>query len=64
MNDEENKTTNNNSTAANSKLKITEYVVIDVNIDLISFRKSKSYSTNLFFNLQDYISDIDHPPQL
>lgn len=64
MNDEENKTNNNNATAADSKLKLTECVISDETIDLNSFKKILRYSANLHLNLKDYISDIDHPPQL
>lgn len=64
MNDEENKTTNGNGTAADSKLKITEYVVSDDTPFLSSSAQIKVYSLNDHFYINDFISDIDHPPQL
>lgn len=64
MNDEENKTANSNSTAAASKLKITEYIVSDDTPFLSSSIQIKVYAFTDHFYLNDFISDIDHPPQL
>jgi hypothetical protein len=64
INAEDNTTGNENGTAADSKLKITEYVVTDDTPVIISIKQKKSYSINYHLKLQEFITDIDHPPQL
>lgn len=64
INAEDNKTGSENGTAADSKLKITEYVVTDDTPILYSVKQKKLFSIDYHLNLQEFITDIDHPPQL
>lgn len=62
MNEEDNK--NNNGTASVLKLKITEYVTSEYSLALASGQSNIFYPDNLLIPVNQFCSDIDHPPQL
>jgi len=62
MNEEDNK--NNNSTASVLKLKITEYVTSEYSPALASGQSNIFYPDNFLIPVNQFCSDIDHPPQL
>ncbi len=61
MNDQESK--NSKGISSDIKLKITEYIVSDYLPELTPDKLIKFYSYLNHFNLNETISDIDHPPQ-
>lgn len=63
MNDEENKSTNGDAALPDSKLKITEYVVSDDTSFPIISAQNKVHAIPDHLYLNDFISEIDHPPQ-
>lgn len=62
MNEQDDK--NNKGTSAEIKLKITDYLLTDYLENLYPGNLNEIYSIDKFKQVQDFYSDIDHPPQL